>query len=85
MPEQVKPPLGNEGRLFLVPLPPAPTPLGCRLGLQKQGAFADTNGVMTATLTRTLYAPNPPQLDDPWVKIVLLVLLGAAAIFGFSS
>ena len=47
--------------------------------------FADINGVMTATLTRTLYAPNPPQLDDPWIKVALLVLLGVAALVGLGS
>ena len=40
---------------------------------------------MTTTLTRTLFAPNPPQLDDPWVKIVLVVLVAAATLIGLGS
>ena len=36
---------------------------------------------------RTLYAPNPPQFDDPWVRalLVLLVVLGLAALFALGS
>lgn len=43
---------------------------------------------MTATLTRTQFAPNPPQLEDPWVKILTVVLLGVlamAALFALGS
>ena len=35
---------------------------------------------MTATLTRTHYAPNPPQLEDPWVKFLVAALLGVAGL-----
>ncbi len=36
---------------------------------------------------RTLYAPNPPQLDDPWMRalLVLLVVFGLAALFTLGS
>ncbi len=38
----------------------------------------------TAACPRTLYAPNPPQLDDPWLKIALvivtIILLAALAL-----
>ena len=43
---------------------------------------------MTATCTQTLYAPNPPQLDEPWFKLavivvaVVLVVTVAALAFG---
>ena len=42
---------------------------------------------MTAACTQTLYAPNPPQLDDPWMRalIVLLVVFGFAALLTFGS
>jgi len=42
----------------------------------------------TLTLpTRTLYAPNPPQLDDPWMRalLVLLIVFGLAALFALGS
>ena len=29
---------------------------------------------MTAASTQTLYAPNPPQLDEPWLKAALVVI-----------
>lgn len=37
--------------------------------------------------TRALYAPNPPQLDDPWMRalIVLLVVIGLAALSALGS
>ena len=35
---------------------------------------------MTAVLSQTLYAPNPPQLDDPWLKLLLIGLPGFAGI-----
>lgn len=36
---------------------------------------------------RALYAPNPPQLDDPWVRalFVLLAAFGLAALFTLGS
>jgi|GEM_PF-3408087 len=36
---------------------------------------------------RALYAPNPPQLDDPWMRalIVLLVGFGLAALLTLGS
>jgi hypothetical protein len=36
---------------------------------------------------RTLYAPNPPQLDDPWVRalIALLATFGLAALSALGS
>lgn len=36
---------------------------------------------------RTLYAPNPPQLDDPWMRalLVLVVVFGLAALLTLSS
>lgn len=40
---------------------------------------------MTAALTQTLYAPNPPQLDEPLLKaalIVIVVILAAAFAVG---
>ena len=44
---------------------------------------------MTPTCTQTLYAPNPPQLDEPWLKIavicvavVFVVTLVAALVTG---
>jgi len=44
---------------------------------------------MTAANTQTLYAPNPPQLDEPWLKlavicvaVVLIVTLVAALAVG---
>ncbi len=60
--------------------------------LQKQVPSADTFAVMNTANTqtlpmRTLYAPNPPQLDDPWMRalIVLLVVFGFAALFALGS
>ena len=39
---------------------------------------------MTAACTRTLYAPNPPQLDEPWLKLaavlVVAILIAAVAL-----
>lgn len=26
------------------------------------------------TATQTLYAPNPPQIDEPWLKAVVVVI-----------
>ena len=46
------------------------------------------NTTLTQTLPiRTLYAPNPPQFDDPWMRalIVLLVVFGLAALAVFGS
>ena len=39
---------------------------------------------MTAAApTQTLYAPNPPQIDEPWFKIaIVLVVLCLAVGFG---
>jgi hypothetical protein len=52
-------------------------------GLEKLAALPD-NRVMTTAPTQTLYAPNPPQLDEPWLKaavvMVALVLLAALSL-----
>ena len=48
-----------------------------------RGVSADILGV--ATLTRTLYAPNPPQLDDPWLKALLAVIILVAGVIGLNS
>ena len=40
---------------------------------------------MTTACPRALYAPNPPQLDEPWLKIALLLValaLIAAIVLG---
>jgi len=29
---------------------------------------------MTTASTQTLYAPNPPQLEEPWLKAALLIV-----------
>ena len=65
---------------------------GKRASLQKQPPSADTNTVMNTSNAqtlpmRTLYAPNPPQLDDPWMRalLVLLVVFGLAALFTLGS
>ena len=52
--------------------------------LEKPGTSADKTA-MTTACPRALYAPNPPQLDEPWLKIALLlvaVVLIAAVIVG---
>jgi hypothetical protein len=39
---------------------------------------------MIAACTQTLYAPNPPQLEEPWFKAALLIVgivLLAALVF----
>jgi hypothetical protein len=33
---------------------------------------------------KTLYAPNPPQLDDPWLR-ALLVVLALCALLGLAA
>ena len=59
--------------------------------LQRQAPSADTSTVMTSNTltlpTRTLYAPNPPQLDDPWMRalLVLLIVFGLAALLALGS
>ena len=57
--------------------------------LQNPRISADKERTMTATCTQTLYAPNPPQLDEPWLKlavicvaVVLIVTLVAALAVG---
>ena len=62
-------------------------PRGKRRWLQKQSPSADTYTVMTHSCTQTLpmralYAPNPPQLDDPWTRalLALLVVSGLALL-----
>ena len=44
---------------------------------------------MTATCTQTLYAPNPPQLDEPWLKIafiaVAVIVVAITAAFALGS
>ena len=42
--------------------------------------------IMTAASTRTLYAPNPPQFDEPWIKLVLgLAAVLLVAVFAAAS
>ena len=60
-------------------------------GLQRQVPSADTFAVMNTNTRclpmRTLYAPNPPHLDDPWLRVLLLLLVvfGLAALFALGS
>ena len=37
---------------------------------------------MTTASTQTLYAPNPPQLEEPWLKaaVVIIALVVTAAL-----
>jgi hypothetical protein len=55
--------------------------------LKNSRIFPDTYTVTTAACTRTLYAPNPPQLDDPWLRgmIILLAVCGLAALASLGS
>jgi hypothetical protein len=46
------------------------------------------NTTCTQTLPmRALYAPNPPQFDDPWMRalLALLVVFGLAALSTLGS
>lgn len=65
---------------------------GKRGRLQKQPPRADTRAVMNTANTqalpmRALYAPNPPQFDDPWMRalLVLLAVFGLAALSTLGS
>ncbi len=40
---------------------------------------------MTANPTRTLFSPNPPQLDDPWLRGFLLFLVAILGLLGLSA
>ena len=54
-------------------------------GLEKPVTLTDTTVIMTTSCTRTLYAPNPPQIDEPWLRIALLLVvlvLIASAVLG---
>jgi hypothetical protein len=53
--------------------------------LKKPALLPDTLGIMTTACTQTLYAPNPPQLEEPWLKAALLIIalvLLAAVVLG---
>ncbi len=43
------------------------------------------NAVLTAAHTRTLFAPNPPQLDDPWLRGFLLLVVALLGLLGIAA
>jgi len=46
-----------------------------------------TNSCTQTLPMRAIYAPNPPQLDDPWMRALwaLLVVFGLAALSTLGS
>jgi hypothetical protein len=46
-----------------------------------------TNSCTQTLPMRALYAPNPPQFDDPWLRalLALLAVFGLAALSGLGS
>ena len=46
-----------------------------------------TNSYNQTLPMQALYAPNPPQLDDPWMRVLLgiMAILGLAALSTLGS